>query len=1023
MKSIRIITLLLLFPLMAMAGPVDKVKALQIAKKHLYEIKSGRTNQVITMAYQSLSEKRPGETNYYVYNIGDDKGFVIVSGDDRATPILGYSDEGKFELNQMPDNIKAWMEYYNEAMEWVAANNLSNKKNAGRPTDVISPLLKTKWDQGEPYNMLCPNGCPTGCIATAMAQVMNYHQYPTQETAPVPAYYCQSLNKQMSALPATTFEWDKMLNSYSRYSSEESKMAVAKLMQYCGQVVEMEYSPSGSGASGMILPDRMPQYFRYPHTMHYVSREGYSIAEWDSLLINELKNHRPVLYTGYTTASEGHAFVCDGYNGKGLYHINWGWGGSADGYFRISVLDANTNGTGAGSTSYKFSISQSALLGVQPSGTDDFVAPEQYLTITTRPYVENRYEFDRLSVNSNFPIAHSVVYLMSQQTNGNWREFGLALFDEEGNMLNTLCTRNDHFWPGFERGYQLELSFGADIVSGHYSIRPVYKRNDEWLLAAGGDRYYFDVQIDSLHAKIMPIPKANFEVTSVKKRGKFLVVNLINPDEEYNGLIYLFKMNENGDYDCIAYENVAIEANSTREITLYIGDDHSIDLNNDVYKLGVEWTERYFYTNVSNQGAEIAKTLNILNFSDDGTTIVGDRVMCEFTLTNNGSGPYHHFVMAGVSDHEGELMKGSLRKVVNIQPGETQYFREDFPLQSFDGQYAVSIRHFEGINFISSYNSDFYDVAPGAIYWTSDGTMHTQLAEETYVVPEEALAINVRKAFTKSVKPNSNPNTIYMLDTSVPKSLSGHNIVNYQNKTGTITFTDGYDYYIPEPMEVTSSVKYVRTFTSADAAKWSSMVIPFDVTTVKLDGTAIDWFHNAAETNKAFWVEKIVGVSDDHVELDYASSIEANVPYLIANDGLLVDKQIVFSSGATTLVPTSNTPMYSMIGNDKLLWTNRTTQMSDIYYVSNVNNNIFDYAAQPVVVIPFRVYINRANSSTTSLSIQGPDITDGIQQIAVDPSKPTDIFSLTGVKVGSTGQMNHLPAGVYIINGKKVIIR
>lgn len=1021
MKSIKIVTLFLLFPLMVMAGPIDKKKAQKIAQQHISEKKSAPSSQVMTMAYQSLSQKRPGQTNYYVYNIGNDKGFVIVSGDDRATPILGYSDEGSFDMNQMPDNIKAWMSYYDEAMDLVVEKNMVNRKFEGRPTDVITPLLKTKWNQDSPYNMLCPDGCPSGCIATAMAQVMNYHQYPTQETAPVPSYYCQSLNKQMPALPATTFEWDKMRNTYSRNSSEESKMAVAKLMQYCGQVVEMNYDPSGSGASGMILADRVPQYFRYAHTMHYVSRAGYSIAEWDSLLINELKNNRPILYTGYTTSSEGHAFVCDGYDGKGLYHINWGWGGSADGYFRISVLDSNTNGIGAGSSSYKFSIDQSALLGWQPSGTDDFVAPEQQITITTRPYLDN-FEFERRTVNSYFQNVKARFYLMSQQKESNWREYGLALYDDEGNQLQTVCTRNDYFWSGYEWGYDLEFTFGKGISSGHYSIRPVYKSNNEWLLASGADRNYIEVEIDSLHATLTPIPKANFKVTNVKKRGKFFVVNLNNPDEEYNGLIYLFKMNESGDYEAIGYESVALEASSTREITIYIDDRYSLDLDNDVYALGVDWTDHFFYTNVTNEDAEIEKSFNILNFADDGTTIVGDRVMCEFTLTNNGTGPYHHFVMAGVSNNEGELIKGSLRSIVNIQPGETLNFREDFPLQAFDGQYALSIRHYVGDNNLSSFDSDFFDVAPGAIYWTADGTLHTQLAEETFVVPEEALAINVRKAFTKSVKPNSNPNTIYMLENSVPKSLSGHNNVNYKNKSGSFTFTDGYDYYIPEEIEVTSSVKYVRTFTESDAAKWSSMVIPFDVNTVKVDDTAIDWFHSATDTNKAFWLEKILSVGDDNVRLGYASSIKANVPYLIANDGSLAGKQVVFSGGATTLKPTSSTPMHSMIGNDKLLWTNRATQMWNIYFASNFSNT-FAYTADAIVVIPFRVYIDKANSSVTSLSIQGPDITDGIELIIEDSSIPTDIFSLTGVKVGNTSQKNQLPAGVYVVNGKKVIIR
>ena len=1022
MKSIKIITLLFICPLIVIAGPIDKKKALSIAQQQIHEIKSGQPNQVITMAYQSLSQKRPSEANYYVYNVGNDNGFVIVAGDDRATPILGYSDKGTFNLDQMPDNIKAWMAYYNEAMELVVEKNMVNRKFEGRPTDVITPLLKTKWNQDSPYNLLCPEGCPTGCMATAMAQVMNYHQYPTQETAAVPSYYCQSLNKDMPALPATTFEWDKMRNTYSRNSSEESKMAVAKLMQYCGQVVEMNYSPSGSGATGWVLADRIPQYFRYAHTLHYVSRAGYSIAEWDSLLINELKNNRPVLYTGYTTSAEGHAFVCDGYDGKGLYHINWGWGGDADGYFRISVLDSNNNGIGAGSSSYKFSIDQSALLGFKPSGTDDFVAPEQPITITTRPYLQNGYKFERESIDKDFPVVKINLDMISQQKESHWWEYGLALYDDEGNQLRTLCTRNEFFWAGYEWGHNLEFTFGKDTVNGHYNIRAVYKQDGQWQPVAGSDRNYIELEIDSLHATLTPYPKCNFEVTNVKKRGKFLVVNLKNPSDEYNGLIYLFKMNGSGDYEMIAYENVAIEANSTREITLYIEDGSSLDLENDVYALGVDWTEQFFYTNVANEGAVIDKSFNILNFSDDGTTIIGDRVMCEFSLTNNGTGPYHHFVMAGVSDIEGTLIKGSFKRVVNIQPGETLNFREDFPLQAFDNKYALSIRHFDGDNIISSYDSDFFDVAPGAIYWTSDGILHTQLAEETFVVPEEALAINVRKAFTKNIKPNSNPNTIYMLDTSVPKSLSGHNNVNYKNMSGTFTFTDGYDYYIPEKIEVTSSVKYVRTFKNTDAAKWSSLVIPFDVNTVKADGTTIDWFHKASDENKDFWLEKIVGLDNDNVVLDYASSIQANVPYMIATDGSLAGKQVVFSAGATTLVPTSSTPMHSMLGNDKLLWTNRATQMWNIYFPSNIYNT-FDYAAEAIVVIPFRVYLSKDNSSGSSLSIQGPDITDGIEQIAVDSSMSTDIFSLTGMKVGSTEQMNQLPAGIYIINGKKVIIR
>ena len=152
-----------------------------------------------------------------------------------------------------------------------------------------------------------------------------------------------------------------MANTYGRNATQVQKDAVAKLMLYCGQAVQMDYTPSSSGAQTMFLPQILVQSFNYPSTAHNINRYGYTIEQWDSLLLNELRNKRPVLYTGYTTASEGHAFVCDGYDGKGFYHINWGWGGTADGYFRASVLDASSNGIGGSSTSMRFSISCSVV--------------------------------------------------------------------------------------------------------------------------------------------------------------------------------------------------------------------------------------------------------------------------------------------------------------------------------------------------------------------------------------------------------------------------------------------------------------------------------------------------------------------------------------------------------------------------------------------------------------------------------------------------------------------------------------
>jgi len=316
------------------AAPVTERMAKQKARAFVNE-QFAKSGMEMKMAHKAMLPGKNDVPGLYVYNIGDNQGFVILSGDDRAVPVLAYSDTGSFDIDNAPDNVKWWMQYYTEALEQVVERQLVNRAAVSRPTDVIKPLVTTKWDQSEPYNQMCPsvNGtkAPTGYVATAMAQILNYHKWPQSTTNAIDAYTTYSYHVEMPKLEPTTFDWDHMANTYGRNATQVQKDAVAKLMLYCGQAVQMDYTPSSSGAQTMFLPQILVQSFNYPSTAHNINRYGYTIEQWDSLLLNELRNKRPVLYTGYTTASEGHAFVCDGYDGKGFYHINWGWGGTADG--------------------------------------------------------------------------------------------------------------------------------------------------------------------------------------------------------------------------------------------------------------------------------------------------------------------------------------------------------------------------------------------------------------------------------------------------------------------------------------------------------------------------------------------------------------------------------------------------------------------------------------------------------------------------------------------------------------------
>ena len=328
----------------------------------------------------------------YAFNL-DGGGYVIASGDSRALPVLGYSATGSIDWDRMPDNMRAWLKSYDQAMATLGnttefTDGVSRHGQKTRsPREAIAPLLKTPWSQLEPYWNDTPpydganpdwKGQPslTGCVATAMAMVMNYYQWPKEACTEIPAYDLTTAHENVEkvwhidALPPTTFDWDNMLDNYVTpegiIGTPEQQKAVAKLMRYCGQGVRMKYSPQVSLAYDQTAAEALVKYFGYQNTVQDRHRICYSIDGWEDLIYSELVNGRPVLYGGDSDA-DGHTFVCDGYDGNGLFHINWGFGGIYDAYFSLSVLNLyNTPGAGAGSSGIGYSINQDAVIGLQP---------------------------------------------------------------------------------------------------------------------------------------------------------------------------------------------------------------------------------------------------------------------------------------------------------------------------------------------------------------------------------------------------------------------------------------------------------------------------------------------------------------------------------------------------------------------------------------------------------------------------------------------------------------------------------
>lgn len=380
----------LLIPMVVMAGPRSFQQAKAIAEKQAALLGVTIDQKAMTKARKqgSKGEITLSQESYYVFPNANSKGFTIVSGDDRLPEIVGYSSQGSYDENNLPEGFISFMKAYQNLYNKVnlgdeeALKNLAeikawrNKKNASAAsTSAVAPLLgNIEWDQTSPYNNMCPkydsvHVAATGCVATAMAQVMAYYKYPKQLKADIPGYV-NRWNGIPMEIPTITreegiYDWDNMLPKYNKEANatQQQKDAVAKLMYHCGAAVRMSYGPE-SGAA--VSSSKLAKYFGYDaDLMMDLSRSSFTLDKWMQIIDTELAAGRPVLYGGQASDG-GHQFVCDGKDGEGLYHINWGWSGSQNGYFDLSLLNPEKGGTGSGNSTEGYNRLCSMTIGIAP---------------------------------------------------------------------------------------------------------------------------------------------------------------------------------------------------------------------------------------------------------------------------------------------------------------------------------------------------------------------------------------------------------------------------------------------------------------------------------------------------------------------------------------------------------------------------------------------------------------------------------------------------------------------------------
>ena len=444
---------------------------------------------------------------YYAVNTRG--GFVLVGADDRLPEVLGYSDQASFDPDNLSPEFRFWMQCYEEELSQIS-NLKSQISPSERGLGGVSPLLSSTWNQSSPYNDLAPlynetgGRCVTGCVATAMAQVMYYHKHPEIGTGSHSyLWVCTNPVGKSATLSAnfgqTVYNWSSMLDTYKSYTPQQGA-AVATLMYHCGVSIEMGYGKS-SGAYTEKVPAALNTYFGYDPNYQRIRKDMYPADSLNRIIAAELQANRPVLVSG-SNDEGGHAFVCDGCDNKGYFHINWGWGGSNDGYYLLTALNPGKS-QGIGGTTKGYNKGTSFFIGLQPakSGT-----PKAIPQMATTSFSVSSETFTRSTA-----FSASIAKLQNYGLNNFSGSYGVALYDEDETQLIAVLKQVDNYSlnAGYYRTSEATLSnikIPNTVPAGTYHLCCVYKNADyDWMrLMCTDDDYYRTLTLTSTQVTFYP---------------------------------------------------------------------------------------------------------------------------------------------------------------------------------------------------------------------------------------------------------------------------------------------------------------------------------------------------------------------------------------------------------------------------------------------------------------------------------------------------------------------------------------
>ncbi len=1044
---------------LAFAGPIDKSTAYQLANEFIQTRHMASTLAPVTARSAMHSDSSDSEA-YYIFNKGDDQGFVIVSGSDCGNSILGYTDQGSFDPSNVPDGLALMLNLYEEQIKALEASGqasqASYEKDDNTPRRSISlarnaicPMDSFFFYSTPPYNAFCPvNDQGThegsGCASAAMSQIMAYWQYP-EKTPLIPGYPCGQYT--IDDIPSSPIDWNNILNSYcfrgSWNTSEVELNAIADLIYKAAVSVKVIFGTSGAPLSNIV--PALTQYFGYSPEMRLENFFDLGMNKAEDIIYHDLSQGMPVLIGGsrmkVDPSDASHLWVIDGYDQDDFFHFNWGWNGHMNGYFRLSVISPYEH-----EMVWNYMLDMCIIHNIKPLGVKSVDPADDTYTKRLRNVglLATNKEPKSISITLKNPLSQQYTF-----------DQGLNLYNENGEFIETIIGEQVTLAPN-ETASITYMPDYSHYAFGKYVLRPVSKvaGEEKWVEDECYDLNAFvNFTLTSTNVYYYLVPSLTVNSLEREDHGpiylgapQILKLNVTNnTNEKFGRWINVF-----ADDGLVQVRGGHIPANST--VDMFFGYEPTREGLINVKLCLAKENGNQLLTSYdldvlpAKQWGNLLMDVTVDNLNAENDTVIhGDTFRAKIKVTNNSSIDYHDYLNFILRYN---VQLETSKPLVDIPAGETKYYEFEFKGMERGGNYRFTTYYKKTSN--SDFSSVFNDwfkcsFTPGYRYWTADGKEYAFAPNrELFVVPEEAVAVCVTG---NAIQPtgfqlNSNPNTLFYVVGPWYDYLNNHNVVR-DYSANKIVVHEGYPFYVPQEF-FAKNISYTRNFAKGygqDGTNWSTIVLPFAPQTVTdtQTGKEIDWYRSSNEVGKDFWIREFYSEDNNTLYFKDVEQFHAYRPYIIAvpDDTFgeyfdLTNRDIQFSAKNVQMKlnsrPFADAYNYNFEGT--VLGMNCEGLNS---YVLNEDNggNAFVYTENAPYLPPYYAMFTssfKPNSSNGPLRIahHKDNVPTGINYMVNTTTSHNGVYTIDGRKIAVGNEpvrdiLQNLPKGIYIINGRKYL--